>query len=385
VTRRVQTSLFIAFALFVVCAPAQAAPSAPLLDRFSGYVKSLTTFSRTRDTKEDYFAALERLRIAWNPKFNDNWEADLTYDHELLVNDFSNTSDFSLIRQKNLKNFASWDTDRVITDTAHVYERHLLHRANVTYKTASMRLVAGKQLIDWGRMRSFSPLDLFNPPLPTDIETDERMGFDALNAEFSINDFSGVQVLYGPGKRETKTSWGVKYFHKAGTFDLFIIGAKREKDKTAGVGFDGYVGGAGVRGEFTFTKRGSLNFPRAALGADYNFAKKFYVAAEYFYNGAAAGDVAKFSDSLIEARERLSLKKNLVSLITSKELTPLLKAKGAWIYDIDGQGLFFAPELRYNVHENLDIAVGAQLFVQDSGSEFEDYQNLYYIELKYFF
>ena len=355
------------------------------LDAFSGYYKILTAFSKSTTTKEGIYFALQRLRLQFNPKLGKNLELNLVYDHEFLLNDFSHTPQFDLIRQKDQKNFAFFDADKVISDTDHFYEDHLLFRGYLKFESPHSRWTFGKQLIDWGRMRFYSPLDIFNPPIPTDLEADERVGFDALNIELSSDNFSGLNLIYGPGREEDEQSFGLRLFKKIKTYDTFFIAAKHEEEKILGFGFDGYLLNAGLRGEFSYTKDGKERYPRAALGVDYNFPNQIYVDLEYFYNGAANGDFGAFSTSLVEQRQRLSLKKDLISAMVTYEITPLLKCKGLAIYDIIGKSAFLNPELRYNIRKDLDVACGAQFFFETPDSEFQDSNNVYYLELKYFF
>lgn len=351
----------------------------------SGYYKSLNFFSQTKDTEEGLFGALQRLRLEIESRFTDHISMNLVYDHEALFNDFANTGDFSLIRQEELGDLSFLDTDKVLSDTNHVYERHLLNRAFLTFQSDRSRWILGKQLIDWGRMRGYSPLDIFNPPSPTDIEPEERIGFDALNTEWFWGSGKSLNFIYGPGHDEQETSFGLKYAQKIGTYDANILVAKKGKDRVAGFGFDGYIKSAGLRGEFSYTKNGDERYPRAAIGMDYNFPHQIYAFFEYFYNGAANGNYDDYVDSLIEQRHRLSLEKHLLSLLLSHDLTPLIKLKGFLVYDVVGESVFLNPEVRYNIKENLDAACGAHIYGESRDSEFENSQNLYYVEVKYFF
>lgn len=384
------------FLLFLACNTSFAAPSSSsepttntffseLKDAFCGYYKILTSSSKSTQTQEGIFGALQRLRLEFKPKITKNIDLNLTYDHELFLNDFSGLSDFNLIRQKNLRSLSFFDTDQVITDTDHVYERQVLSRAYVKFQSPHSRVTFGKQLIDWGRMRFYSPLDIFNPPIPTDIEADERIGFDALNIELSSDNFSGINLVLGPGRTDDQNSYGLKFYKKIQTYDTFLIAVRHWEDTIAGLGFDGYIKDAGLRGEFTYTKSGKETYPRAALGIDYNFPHQVYCLLEYFYNGAANSDYNAFAGSLLEQIKRLSLKKNLLSFMASYKITPLLKASLSNIYDFDGKSDYLNPELRYNIKENLDVACGSQIFIKSAGSEFQGDNNVYYFELKYFF
>ncbi|MFA5038140.1 MAG: hypothetical protein WC732_00485 [Candidatus Omnitrophota bacterium] len=383
--------------LFLLFAPLSARAQAPsdavtaspslwqrLQEDIGGYYKILPTFSRTRDTDEAYYAALQRLRLEYSPQLTERLALNIVYDHELLLHDFKNSSDFSLIEQRNQKNLAFWDADMVISNTDHVYERQLLYRAYLKYEFENSRLVAGKQLIDWGRMRFYSPTDLFNQPLPSNIEPEERVGFDAFYYEY-FGEVWGWSLLYGPQRDSTKTSFGARLNRKLGTYDTFLIVAKHEKEKVAGFGWDGYFGDAGFRGEFTYTKDGKRTYPRIAVGCDYSFTRKLYALVEYFFNGAAQQDITEFLSNLKLSQKLLSVRKQLLSFLATYEITPLFRARFSAIYDIEGKSAFLNPELRYNVLRNMDVSCGAQLFAESANSEFDDYRNLYYVELKYYF
>ncbi len=380
--KSINVAILIIISYLLVTSRAYASPAS---DMIAGYYKVLSAFSRSTTTKEGIFYILQRLRLEFTPKLTKNIEANFTYDHELMLNDFSRTSDFNTIRQKNQRSLAWWDADHVITDTKHVYERQSLHRAFLKFGSPHSRVTFGKQLIDWGKMRFYSPLDLFNPPLPSDIEADERVGFDALNVELFSDNFSGLNILYGPGRTGSQDSYGMKFNKKLGTYDTILIIAKHLKEKVLGFGFDGYLWNTGLRGEFTHTKAGKERYPRASIGIDHTFSSETNCLLEYFYNGAANGIFSAFSNSLLESRKRLSLRKNLVSASISRKLTPLFKAQLQLIYDINGKSAFVNPELSYNIKENIDAKAGAQIYAQTPGSEFQDSNNLYYCELKLYF
>ncbi len=354
-------------------------------EAFSGYYKVLTSFSKTTDTEEGIFGALQRLRLEFKPRLTDQLELNVTLDQEVLMNDFSNTSQFGMIRQLNQRGLSWLDGDYVSADTDHAYIRTALYRLYAKYETAHSRWIFGKQMIDWGRMRFFSPADIFNQPLPTSLEYDERLGFDALNVEFFSDDFTSLNLIYGPAGDPSGMSQVLRLFKKFDTYDTFVIAGNHQERIVSGFGFDGYLGQAGFRGEFTYTYSDDEEYARASIGLDHSFTEKTTGIVEYFYNGAANGDYDTFSTNLLDSRERLSLEKNLISFMVLHELTPLLKAKLATIVDPRGASVFVNPELRYNVRENLDVAAGAQLYVENEDSEFQRQQNLFYVEMKAFF
>lgn len=354
--------------------------------KFSGYYKNLFAASKTTSAKEGYFADTNRLRLQLDAKFTDVLSSNIAYDNDVIINDFSKTADFDLIRHKNQKELAWWDTDHTITDKKHVYWRHSLYRANIKYYKSPVQVIAGKQAIDWSRMRFYHPFDLFNPISPLDIEKDEKMGVDALNLEFTPQGFASINFICAPNRTMEKTSFGLKLSKKVRDYDLSLIAADIKKDKTAGFGFDGYLWEAGLRGELSFTKRDNKRkFFRGIVGLDHNFTPKLYTIAEYFYNGGAEKDAAQFLNSYEFSRRAITMRRHVLGGGAEYELTGITKLANYLFYDFEGNSLFYNPEIKHNLLTNLDLSLGAQLFTGDDDSEFGNYHALVYAQAKAYF
>jgi len=352
-----------------------------------GYLKNFLSFSKTIDKKEDFYLNLIRLRLEFLLKPKELLEIFFAADNEFLANDFSHTSDFQIIRQKEQNGLNFWDADYTSYDQRLLYTRHSLYRAYLKYHQPSFKVILGKQSIDWSRTRFYSPLDLFNPQSPLEIERDEKIGIDAFNFEYFLSPISSFNLIAAPNSDLKKTDFGIRIFKKFKDYDLLLIVTEIDEDKTGGFGFDGYLYNAGLRGEFTLSRSDNeRDFVRAAIGLDYSPSPKVYLLGEYFYNGGSDdNDVSRFLSSYQYSRKTISLKKHLGCLLYSYELTPLFKFDQHTIYDFEGKSIFLNPEIRYNIFTNLDLSLGSQLFFGDETSEFGNYQNTYYFQLKYFF
>jgi len=352
----------------------------------SGYYKTLYTTSKLTDSDENYYAATNRLRLEFKKQVNP-WQFYLTLDNEAVINDFANTSDFDSIRNKNQHNLAAVDMDKVSVDNDHLYLRHSVYRAYMKYYQPEFQATVGKQGIDWGKMRFYSPLDVFNSVGSLDLEPDERVGIDAVNLNFSPEAFAGLNVVAAPGENNDESSGGIKLFKKISTYDAALIAATVKKEQIYGLSFDGYIQDAGFRGEIAHTQLDSgRRFPRASLGLDYNFTEKFYALVEQFYNGGHDdNDLNALSSSYLTARQIMSLKENLSSLWLKYSLTPLWTANQYIIYDWDGKSIALNPEMVYSWTKNIDLKLGTQLYWGQANSEFGGYEHLYYAEFKLFF
>ncbi|PIQ89457.1 MAG: hypothetical protein COV72_02830 [Candidatus Omnitrophica bacterium CG11_big_fil_rev_8_21_14_0_20_42_13] len=376
-------SLFF-FSFFLI--PRECFSESAIVTEAGGYYKNLLTFTKSIYTDEGIFADLSRLRVELQAQAK-AWIFYAAVDNEFLVNDFANTADFAFTRSQQQQNLAFADLDKVSVDNDHLYARHSLYRAYLKYYSPSLQLVIGKQSIDWGKMRFYSPVDLFNSLAPSALEPDERVGVDALNLNLAGSDFSGINIVVSPGTDSGEASFGVKLYNKMATYDCSLIAASIKKDIAVGVALDGYAKDAGLRAEITHNRHDNgRDFARIAVGVDYNFPNKLYILFEQFYNGGFEdNDASAFSSSYDKSRRILSLKKHLSNLYLSYELTPLLKLSNMFTYDWEGKSVFLAPLIKYNIVENCDISAGLELFYGRANSEFGDYKHLYYFELKRYF
>ncbi|MFP4472685.1 MAG: hypothetical protein ACLFPX_02270 [Candidatus Omnitrophota bacterium] len=362
--------------------PAQAAP---VFD-FGGYYKNLHTYTRSVYSEEDINANLNRLRLTMEAH-NDPWQFYIAVDNEALIHDFGNTGDFQTIHNKEQDQAVNVDLDHASVDNDHLYLNHKIYRLYVKYYSPQWQAAAGKQAVDWGNLRFYSPADLFNPNGPLDLEYDERIGIDGVTFNYSPDGFKGVSLVALPGDGAEDSSYGLKAYTQLGDFDTAFIAANRQEADIFGLTWDGYLQDAGFRGEVTHTTMDdNRQFARAAVGLDYTFDQKTYGLIEYFYNGGAdENNPLALLNSLRNSRDLLSLRKHLASLWWQYKFTPLIIWDQFFICDLEGGSAAYNPEINYNVRQNLDIGAGIQFYWGDNDTEFGDSENVYYVQLKWHF
>lgn len=359
-------------------------PAGPL--RLSGYLKDIFSASRTMGTGQHYYSNLQRTRVEAKKELGNNMKADVSLDNEFLIGDFFKTPEYHALRSNDQHQLNLVDLDKVYATRSHVDARVSVYRAFVKYDNPEYQATIGRQMIDWGRTKFYSPTDLFNPINPLTVEKDERMGVDAVNVEFTMKD-AKYDAIAAPMRTLGDSSFGIRRYWRQDTYDMFLMAADIRNDAVVGYCFDGYYGKAGLRGEFTQThSEHGRNYPRATIGLDYNFPNKIYLLCEYFYNGGADdNNPEQFAGSYLYASRTLSQHRNLFSTLVEYEVHPLVKWYNYLIYDLDKGSVYFNPELKYNIITNFDLSVGAQLYAGSVTSEFGNYQNLYYTQAQYFF
>lgn len=376
--------LLLSAGLMTAAASPATAESQPL--QVSGYYKNLTIFTESYTSKEDLYATINRLRIELFKEINP-WSFHVALDNELIGNDFANTPDFAVIRGREQQHSAVWDGDKTSVDNDHVYLRHAIFRAFAKYYSEDFQVTVGKQGIDWGVMRFYSPNDIFNTVGPVDLERDERVGVDAINLNVALGSLSGITAVVVPSDEDDEFMAAVKLYKTLETYDVALIAATIREQIIAGITFDGYIKSAGFRGEINHNHLDNgRSFVRASVGVDYSFSEKSYLLLEQLFNGGvdkSAGTA--FLTDFKANRRLLSMEKNLTSLWYQYKITPLLEFNQYVIYDWDGNSAVYNPELKYNVTENADVTGGVQINFGDDGSEFGDIADLYYVQFELFF
>jgi len=378
---------FLVVILVVLFLPVQAFAEGST-DTFSlgGYYKTLQTSSQSLTTKENIFASTNRLRLEFKTQL-EPWQFYLTVDNEAIINNFANTSDFTYIRSRTQDRVSAVDMDVVSVDNDHLYLKHSIYRAFIKYYTPEFQAVVGKQLIDWGRLRFYSPIDIFNSVSAVSLEPDERIGVDAINLNYSPEAFVGINFIAAPASSDEDASGGIKIYKTLSTYDLALIAASVRKDQIYGFAFDGYIKDAGFRGEFTYTiQDNKKEYPRVALGVDYRFNDKWYTLVEHFYNGGHEdNDPTALYSSYTTSRQIISLNSQLSGIWIQHNLTPLMDINNYTLYDWDGKSVVLNPEVQYDITKNTDLRVGTQLYFGRGNTEFGDYEHIYYGECTIFF
>lgn len=353
----------------------------------NGYYKNLLTTSETISDKKKYIYHLQRYRFEFRQQFTKELSAVAIYDNNLLLNNISHSPDFQLIKQRTQGNLAFWNAEYNVLDSKYLYWTTELYRIYVKYHTHNFEMIAGKQAIDWSRMRFYHPFDLFTPISPLDIEKDEKMGVDSINMTYFPMEFMMMNFIYAPNRDGEQQSFGLRGAYKFGDYDVFLMGAYIKKDKIMGASFDGYVKDAGFRGELTYTVQDNDDkFFRGALEYDISLTRKFYWIVQYFYNGGAKlMDRNQFLGSYEFSRKAMSMTKHIIGTGVEYEMSGVTKFNNYVFFDVERTSIFYNPEFKWNIKPNFDFSLGLQIFGGRENSEYGSYHDLLYTELKFFF
>jgi hypothetical protein len=280
-----------------------------------------------------------------------------------------------------------------LTDTIKDDDRYTLSqridRLNLTLEPEWGMLRIGRQAITWGNGLIFNPMDLFNPFPPADIQRDYKVGDDMLLAQIRLPKSADLQLLYVVRRdpdthhlEEDQNSMAGMLHFAAGTTEYNIMGTRHYDDYVVGFGSSGIWGGAAWRLDTTATflsdgeGKNTKNYLSAVANIDYAWnwwQKNFYGFLEYYYNGLGEGDYpGALSNPAITKRlnrgELFVLGKNYLSAEIQVELHPLFTIFLTGINNLEDPSGILQPRAVWNITQNLDMKIGANIFWGDNGN-----------------
>jgi hypothetical protein len=322
------------------------------------------------------------------------------------IGEFSNNLT-NLFGLTGLKPERLLNLDWEIEDSKTLYAEHGFDRLLFSYHLPFADLTIGRQAFSWGTGIIWNPTDLFAPFSPTEIDTEEKTGTDIINLEIPIGSLTGLNAIYAPLETFEDSSIAGRFKTNIYTYDLSIMMGKFHEEMVYGLDFSGYIGGAGFRGEGTYTQlEEEEDFLRFILGADYSFPRNFYLSLEYYYNGFGTTNENRYlslflSDEFLKRISRgeiYNLARDYLGAFFSYPIFPLLTLRGTIIFNLDDQSIFLSPALEYSILTGLDFMIGANIFKGKDGSEYGlikgdylgipiefGYPQLYFSYLKWYF
>lgn len=322
---------------------------------------------------------------------------DIVYDYNRFRSDISYYANDDLFKFKLIADLETYSSDSFVDSSSFQplvdadpnlpfnpylnlieedfsYSRINVYRAYLDIKLDKSTTGLGLQRVPFGVGRLWNPSDMFNPVNALSLETDERQGVFAINHTQHLDDFSSLQVLSSFEKKMELDKYAFRYkTHKLGG-DLGLSYVKDSEFYMLGAEFESNILNTGIefRSEFAFMDRKDLNkrYLNGVIGAEYAFPSMLTVLIEYYYNGKDSS----------ESDLRHYLGSNL-----SYQLSPLISLRLTTVNNLNDASFYSSPSLNYSISDEGTISLGASFMSGDDGSEFDQYENLYYFKFEMFF
>ena len=280
-----------------------------------------------------------------------------------------------------------------ITDGSGYAWYHRLDRLSLNWQPAWGSITAGRQALSWGNGLIFNPMDLFNPFSPTDIERDYKRGDDMLLVQTDWEMLGELQLLYVPrrdpnggGIAADQASWAAKLHRSVGETEFDAMVARHYDDTVIGAGAVGYLGDAAWRVDTTLTLLNEDNsrnhFWSLTANLDYSWTvrgKNMYGLVEFYYNGLGHSSYQRaLEDPLVADRitrgEIFTLGRTYLAAQLNIEIHPLVNLYTTVIQNLRDPSGTTQPRIVWDVTQNLQCTLGADLHNGSAGTEFGGFE-----------
>ncbi len=352
-----------------------------------------------------------RINLWYNPTDNIEFHAGIRNNFTFgpLVAEYNDFIDYSeLVTYDDGYLDLTW---KISSDNSYVLYTNL-DRLNIKWTKEKFEVTLGRQRINWGTNMVWNPNDIFNAFNYFDFNYIERPGSDALLVEYYTGDFSSIQLagklsyrneLMDSVTLEKKlgvTAAALYKFNRWG-YDFQFFGGYMQTDITAGLGWSGNIGGAGFTGEASWF-RDSDHFSDttgiviASISGSYVFKNQIMVNMSVIYNsngstGYAYKDYSGITGSLTTMFSSSLNVKNLTPSRfdifgqVSYPATPLINVSLSGIFNPYDLSCYVGPSATFSLTDNISLMLVGQLFYGDELTEFGDYGQMYFLDLKWNF
>ena len=283
-----------------------------------------------------------------------------------------------------------------------------LDRASVQFSTAFADFSIGRDAIAWGSARIINPTDIIAPYTYDQLDTEDRVGVDAIRMRMPLGALGEVDTgyIFGDAFKFGKSALFLRTQLNAVETDFSVLVLEFQRDLLLGFDVARGIEGAGFWLEtayvltqpFNTTADPLKNYLRASVGLDYSFGGETYAFLEYHFNGAGT----TIPENLLTNLETPAYTRGGVYLLGvhylapgfSHQLTPLISISGQMLFNLSDPSTWIAPQVAYNVAEDIHLAVGGFVSLgkrpqngesSQFRSEFGSYPTLFFSSFRLYF
>lgn len=322
---------------------------------YSGYVKDLGWLRLDKGLQNAYATNLvhNRINIKWNPLQKIAGRIEIR--NRLYWGD-----DLRMVPafKQQLRN----QNESINLSTTWWHSHSTIFHSNIErlwleYRKGKLNVRGGRQRINWGITNTWNPNDLFNTYNFLDFDYEERPGSDAIKIQYSLSDFSNIELAYAKTKAPSITA--IKYSTNYQKYDLQGIAGIYRNIFTTGIGWAGSISNIGFKGEAQFyaDKKDSATHFTSTIEADYIFKNGWYFCSAILYNQKGLAEpLSEEMNIVLDASPRnLMPARWSIQINLSKEFNPRFNGSLNMVYSPQVNMLIVFPSFRYNLKPNFDL------------------------------
>lgn len=285
---------------------------------------------------------------------------------------------------------------------------HNLDRASVQLSTDFADFSIGREAIAWGSARIVNPTDIIAPYTYDQLDTEDRVGVDAIRMRIPVGIMGEIDTgyIFGSDFDFDKSAIFLRTQLNAVETDFSMLLLEFQRDILVGLDVARGIGGAGfwLETAYVFTEpfdaklNTSDNYLRTSIGLDYSFGGETYTFIEYHFNSAGTTEPENFLTNVEKPAYTRGgaylLGTHYLAPGLTHQLTPLISFSGQMLFNLSDPSTWIAPQIAYNIAEDIHLSVGGFVSIgkrpkngdsTEFQSEFGSYPNLVFSSFRVYF
>ncbi|MEN8208568.1 MAG: hypothetical protein ABFR50_04875, partial [Candidatus Fermentibacteria bacterium] len=282
-----------------------------------------------------------------------------------------------------------------------------IDRLNIQLRTSSAVLTIGRQAVYWGVAKSVCPMDFIAPFQYGTLDTEYRVGVDAVRSVVPIGMMSELDAGYVFGKDalfRNSGCWLRGRFYLLQT-DATLLAACFRENLMLGGSLNRSIGGgtgwaecAYISTDFFCDNSNEDSYWSLSTGYDRSWLNAaLYGFVEYHFSSPGTADPYNYPDILTGSAYQTGgiylLGRHYLSPGVRWAATPLLNFAGQTLFNLTDESAHLSISSEYNISQNTVINAGlsrglgsiSNATTGDPGSEFGTWPGYYFLSAAYYF
>lgn len=384
---------------------------------WTGYLKN---FSWVADPAIGTFpvdrvaSSATRLRLQYQDRLTDRWSFEGAGEFSLLVQHHTLFAG-GIFSETGSATYRFSDPDHLIFPDHPDRQDNLggtanLDRFRFTWHGDRLDVILGRQPVSWGSGKIVNPTDILAPYAFTELDTEYRIGVDAVRFRYAMGAMSELDagMVLGPDGDLDESAVYLRGKTYVGSTDISALVMRFRRHRMVGLDITRAFGGTGAWLEAALVSPACYsdglpqdNYIRLTAGLDRQLTPRLYAYLEYHLNTAGSSDADGYAfladDPAYRDGSVYLLGRHYLGTGFSFQLTGLTTVNGLVLTNLSDGSAFGSLNMEYNVARNLYLSAGMYLnrgsspvlsaappFVQVM-DEFGSYPDLLYVSLRWYF
>lgn len=294
-----------------------------------------------------------------------------------------------------------------------------LDRAYARIRLPAADLYVGRQAVAWGTARAVNPTDIVAPYAYTELDTENRIGVDAVRVRYPLGFMGEVDIgyVFGENFKFANSAAFVRGKYYLAKTDVSAVAVGFRENLLVGLNLARSIGGAGAWLETGHVLVDALagndgdgrggDYFRLSAGIDYSLTGELYGFVEYHYNQPGSNEAGDYHGSQAGPGLSTAYREGAVYLLgehyvipgASYQITPLITARMEALVNLGDPSALLSPYAEYNIAQNVYLSAGAFVGLGERPdltegfedtervlkSEFGSYPDMYYTSIRLYF